>query len=73
MAKPIEDYREDRFLGKAEFCALLEITPVTYYKILRGVRPSYPTMRKIAAKLGVSPADITEFLPNKQSDTGTQD
>jgi transcriptional regulator with XRE-family HTH domain len=62
MAKPLNAYREDLYLTVDEFAELLGITPRTMYRIIRGDVQARPTtMRKIAARLGVHPSEISEF------------
>src|SRR6476659_6139797 len=59
----LEDYRRNRYLTVDEFARdVLNVSPSTYYRLLAG-RSEIPTMRRVAAKLGVPPAAIAEFAP----------
>jgi transcriptional regulator with XRE-family HTH domain len=60
-AKPLNSYRENLYLSMEEFARHLNISTQTLYRILKGERPRPSTMRRIAAKLGVHPSDISEF------------
>lgn len=63
VALSLEDYRRNRYLTVAEFARqVLEVSPSTYYRLLEG-RSEIPTMRRVAARLGVPPAAIAEFAP----------
>jgi hypothetical protein len=63
VAQSLEDYRRNRYLTIAEFARnALDISPSTYYRLLAG-RSTIPTMRRVAAKLGVPLAAIAEFAP----------
>jgi hypothetical protein len=68
MARPLDDYRRERYMSVTEFIDFLDLSPHTYYAALagRGTRPS--TMRKIAEKLGVHPGDIREFEIRRTDD-----
>lgn len=59
---PLEDWRRNAYQTVEEFAVALGITPSTYYRALKG-QVEIPTMRRIAASLGVSPAAIAEFTP----------
>lgn len=67
-AKPLDEYRQDRYETVVEFANFLDIAVHTYYKILRGERPRVTTMRRIADKLGVHPSEITEFARKPSSE-----
>jgi DNA-binding Xre family transcriptional regulator len=62
MARPLNTYREDRYMTVREFADFLGISLHTFYKIIRGEHPRFTTMRRIAEKLDVHPSDITEFV-----------
>jgi hypothetical protein len=63
VAHSLEDYRRNRYLTVDEFARdVLAVSPSTYYRLLEG-RSEIPTMRRVAAKLGVPPAAIAEFAP----------
>jgi len=63
IAQSLEDYRRNRYLTVDEFArGVLNVSPNTYYRLLAG-RSEIPTMRRVAAKLGVPPAAIAEFAP----------
>jgi len=63
VAHSLEDYRRNRYLTVDEFARdILAVSPSTYYRLLEG-RSEIPTMRRVAAKLGVPPAAIAEFAP----------
>lgn len=63
VAQSLEDYRRNRYLTVDEFARdVLAVSPSTYYRLLEG-RSEIPTMRRVAAKLGVPPAAIAEFAP----------
>ena len=63
VAHSLEDYRRNRYLTVDEFARdILAVSPSTYYRLLQG-RSEIPTMRRVAAKLGVPPAAIAEFAP----------
>ena len=63
VAQSLEDYRRNRYLTVDEFARdVLEVSPSTYYRLLDG-RSEIPTMRRVAAKLGVPPAAVAEFAP----------
>ena len=63
VAQSLEDYRRNRYLTVDEFARdVLDVSPSTYYRLLEG-RSEIPTMRRVAAKLGVPPAAIAEFAP----------
>ena len=63
VAQSLEDYRRNRYLTVDEFArGVLEVSPSTYYRLLEG-RSEIPTMRRVAARLGVPPAAIAEFAP----------
>jgi hypothetical protein len=63
FAQSLEDYRLNRYLTVDEFARdVLNVSPSTYYRLLDG-RSEIPTMRRVAAKLGVPPAAIAEFAP----------
>jgi transcriptional regulator with XRE-family HTH domain len=62
MTKSLNEFREEQYMSVAEFAKYLDISIHTYYKALRGdLRPRLTTMRRIAEKLKVPPAEITEF------------
>lgn len=64
MAKPLDKYREERYMTQREFAALLGITQRTYIGLVKHHRQAHPTTkRRIAEKLGVHPSEITEFAP----------
>jgi hypothetical protein len=64
-ARPLDDYRRDRYESVTEFITFLGIGNHTYYAALAGlVRPT--TMRRIAEKLGVHPSEIAEFAPPQE-------
>lgn len=69
MAKGLNDYREDRYMNVLEFVEFLGISVNTFYSILRGKRPRFSTMKRIAAKLEVTPADITEFAKKPEEES----
>jgi hypothetical protein len=62
-ARPLDDYRRERYMSVTEFIEFLGVGTHTYYAALagRGTRPT--TMRRIAEKLGVHPSEISEFAP----------
>lgn len=63
IAQSLEDYRRNRYLTVDEFARdVLHVSPSTYYRLLDG-RSEIPTMRRVAATLGVPPAAIAEFAP----------
>ncbi len=62
LAKPLNEFREERYMTVDEFVSHVGITIGTFYRILRGQRPRPTTMRRIAEKLDVHPSDITEFV-----------
>ncbi|MFL5733944.1 MAG: helix-turn-helix domain-containing protein [Chloroflexia bacterium] len=62
MTKPLNTYREERYMSIDEFTQFLGISLHTYYKITRGERPRLTTMRRIAEKLQVPPPEIAEFV-----------
>src|SRR5512134_3837164 len=63
IAQSLEDYRRNQYLTVDEFARqVLDVSPSTYYRLLEG-RSEIPTMRRVAAKLGVPPAAIAEFAP----------
>ena len=62
MAKPLNEYREERYLTVDEFADLLGVTPQTLYRIMRGIKPRPTTIRKIAERLAVHPTEIVEFV-----------
>jgi transcriptional regulator with XRE-family HTH domain len=68
-SKSLEAYREERYLSVAEFAQLLGITAQTYYGIIRGKRPRWVTMRRVAEKLAVHPSEISEFVLRPQTDS----
>jgi excisionase family DNA binding protein len=59
--KPLMQYREERYLTTDEFAQLLGVSTRTLYRIVNGDRVRVTTMRRIAAKLDVHPAEIAEF------------
>lgn len=69
-ARPLDDYREDLYMTVVQFAKHLDIAPHTYYKIIRGERPTPTTMRRIADRLGVHPSEIAEFArkPTNEDD-----
>ncbi len=62
-SKPLSEYRRALYLTVDEFAQHLGVAADTIYRIQRGEQPRLSTMRKIASKLGVHPADIAEFAP----------
>lgn len=73
LTKSLEDFRRERYLEVTEFAAWLEISPRTYYRLLArdpAIRPR--TMRKVAAKLQVSPPEISEFFPHPSPELRAQ-
>ncbi len=62
LALPLDDLRRNTYQTVDEFTTGLGITPSTYYRALKG-QVEIPTMRRIAAGLGLSPAAIAEFAP----------
>jgi hypothetical protein len=63
VAQSLEDYRRNRYLTVDKFARnVLGVSPSTYYRLLDG-RSEIPTMRRVAARLGVPPAAIAEFAP----------
>jgi hypothetical protein len=63
VAQSLEDYRRNRYLTVDEFARdVLDVSPSTYYRLLDG-RSEIPTMRRVAARLGVPPAAVAEFAP----------
>ena len=68
MAKSLNRYREEKYMNVREFVDFLGITNTTFYKIIKGQRPRFTTMRKIATKLEVHPSDISEFEIKKGQD-----
>lgn len=66
LAVPLEDWRRNAYQTVEEFAAGVGITPSTYYRAIKG-QVEIPTMRRIAAGLGVSPAAIAEFTPAPSS------
>lgn len=68
VSKPLNEYREERYLTVDEFAELLGVTPQTLYRITRGeTRPRPTTIRKIAKSLGVHPTEIAEFVRKPSS------
>ncbi len=67
MAKPLNDYREERYLSIDEFAAVLGVAVQTLYRISHGMKARPTTMRKIAQALGVHPSDITEFALHRDA------
>ncbi len=68
LTKSLEDFRHEHYMEVTEFTEFLEISPKTYYRILKrdvDVRPR--TMRKVASRLNVAPPDIAEFFPPPSS------
>lgn len=63
MPKSLRQHREERYETVDEFAAFLGISLDTLYRIQKGERPRYRTMRRIAEKLGVHPSEIREFVP----------
>lgn len=64
LMKSLEDFRREHYMEVAEFATFLEISPRTYYRLLKrdpAIRPR--TMRKVATRLRVTPPDIVEFFP----------
>ena len=61
MARPLAEYRADRFMTVSEFADFLGVAADTIYRIQRGERPRVSTIRKIAERLQVHPNDIAEF------------
>jgi predicted transcriptional regulator len=61
MARPLNSYREERYLTVDEFAKHLGVSLHTLYKALRGERLRVTTVRRIAEKLGVHPSEIAEF------------
>jgi transcriptional regulator with XRE-family HTH domain len=61
-ALSLEDYRQNRYRTVEEFAKDLGVSASTYYRMLDG-RSEIPTMRRVAARLGVPPAAIAEFTP----------
>lgn len=63
-AKPLDKYRLERFMSVVEFCEFLGVSPHTYYRMVRpkeGEQVNFSTMRKVARRLKVQPAEIAEF------------
>jgi plasmid maintenance system antidote protein VapI len=68
MSRPLNEYREERYMSINEFVKFLGISAHTFYAAVEGRRLHMRTMRKIAEKLGVHPSEIEEFV-RKQSST----
>lgn len=66
MARDLEQYRTDRFMTVKEFAEFLEVAEDTIYRIQRGERARFSTMKKIAKKLKVTPHEIAEFAPKAE-------
>lgn len=62
MAKSLDSYRKQLYMNVDEFAAHLGISLRTLYRIREGEPTRFSTMKKVAAKLGVPPRDITEFI-----------
>ena len=67
MARLLNEFREERYMSVNEFVGFLDISIHTCYKIMHGERPRLTTMRRIAEKLGVHPADVAEFAPKARN------
>lgn len=68
LMKSLEDFRRERYMEVTEFAMFLEISPRTYYRLLKrdpAIRPR--TMRKVAERLDVLPPAIAEFFPPPSS------
>src|SRR5438132_1204416 len=52
MARPINEFREERYMSVNAFVEFLDILIHTFYEIMHGKRPRLTTMRRIAEKLG---------------------
>jgi transcriptional regulator with XRE-family HTH domain len=63
LPQSLEDYRQNAFLTVDEFAARLGVSTGTYYRLLKGTS-DITTKRRVAARLGVPPGIIAEFLPN---------
>jgi transcriptional regulator with XRE-family HTH domain len=63
LPQSLEDYRQNAFLTVDEFAARLGVSTGTYYRLLKGTA-DITTRRRVAARLGVPPAVVAEFLPN---------
>lgn len=51
--------RREAGLGQRELAETAGVSPGTVYRLENGLRGAYPaTLRKLAAALGVSPADL---------------
>jgi transcriptional regulator with XRE-family HTH domain len=62
LLQSLEDYRQNAFLTVDEFATRLGISTGTYYRLLKGTS-DITTRRRVAAKLGVPPGLIAEFVP----------
>jgi transcriptional regulator with XRE-family HTH domain len=68
MARPLHDYRRERYMTVEEFVDFLGISLRTFYNILgKKSPPRITTMRRVAKKLGVHPSEIEEFVHKPQS------
>ena len=55
----LKEMRRRRGLTQRDLGALAKVSPGTVYRLENGLRAAYPvTVRKLAAALGVSPADL---------------
>lgn len=62
MAKSLNEYKDDYYMGVEQFVKFLGISVQTYYTIIRREKQPRPsTIWKIANKLKVHPREIEEF------------
>ncbi len=62
MVKSLVEYRTERYETVTEFAEFLGVAVDTLYRIQKGELARFSTMKRIAAKLGVKPGDIKEFV-----------
>lgn len=70
-ARPLDEYRLDRYMTVTEFCEFLGISLTTYYSITQrkeGHRTNFSTMKRVAKKLKVHPSEIGEFARKPSSE-----
>lgn len=61
--KGMEELRQDRNLTRKELAALALVDPMTIYRLERGLgRPRPRTVRRLAAALRISPAELRAAL-----------
>ncbi len=63
LPQSLEDFRQNAFQTVDEFAARLGVSTGTYYRLLKGTA-DITTKRRVAARLGVPPGVIAEFVPN---------